>query len=46
MTPPPDAGPEAPAADYTKYRPLMFSIAYRGISSAGRKLNTYGRHGQ
>jgi len=35
MTPPHDAGPEAPAADYTEYRPLMFSIAYGMTGSVG-----------
>ncbi len=37
MTPPPDAGPEASAADYTEYRRLMFPLAYRGIGSAAEK---------
>jgi RNA polymerase sigma-70 factor (ECF subfamily) len=35
MTPPPDAGPEASAADYTEYRPLLFSIAYGMTGSVG-----------
>jgi RNA polymerase sigma-70 factor (TIGR02957 family) len=35
MPTPPDAGPEASAADYTEFRPLMFSIAYRMTGSVG-----------
>jgi RNA polymerase sigma-70 factor (TIGR02957 family) len=35
MPTPPDAGPEASAADYTEFRSLMFSIAYRMTGSIG-----------
>jgi RNA polymerase sigma-70 factor (TIGR02957 family) len=35
MTPPPDADLEASVADYTEFRPLMFSIAYRMTGSVG-----------